>query len=41
MHTVKIQQKKTLPPPGRKVSVREALVRTNEKYHRALSRLAK
>ena len=35
------QQTKTLPPPGRKVSVGEALERTNQKYHKALAKLAK
>ena len=35
------QQRKTLPPPGRKVGIREALERTNQKYHKALGRLAK
>jgi hypothetical protein len=35
------QQKKTFPEPGRKATLQEALARTNQKYHKALSKLAK
>jgi hypothetical protein len=41
MNVMKIQQKKQLPPPGRKVGVREALERTNQKFGKALAKLAK
>ena len=35
------QKKKPLPPPGRKATAREALARTNQKFHKALAKLAK
>jgi hypothetical protein len=41
MVAVKVPNKKILPPPGRKVGVREALARTNQKFGKALAKLAK
>jgi hypothetical protein len=41
MNAMKLQQKKQLPPPGRKVSLKEALERTNRKFGKALAKLAK
>jgi hypothetical protein len=41
MITTKPQRKKPLPPPGKKLSVREALERTNKKFGGALAKLAK
>jgi hypothetical protein len=34
------QQKKPMPPPGRKLSVVEALAWTNRKFGKALAKLA-
>ena len=34
-------KKKTIPPAGPKVGVRQALKRTNQKFHKALAKLAK
>jgi hypothetical protein len=41
MTAVKIPQKKVVPPPGRKLSFRAALDRTNQKFGKALAKLAK
>jgi len=41
MNAVKTHQKKALAPPGRKASLQQALARTNQKFHRALAKLAK
>jgi len=35
------QKKRTIPPPGRKASFREALEETNKRFRKALAKLAK
>jgi hypothetical protein len=41
MPEVKVPQKKIVPPAGRKYGFRPALVRTNQKFGKALAKLAK
>ena len=41
MNAIKTEQKRALPPRGRKASLREALARTNQKFSKALAKLAK
>ena len=41
MNASKTKQKRALPPRGRKVNLRQALARTNQKFSKALAKLAK
>jgi hypothetical protein len=41
MSTAATNQKKKMPPPGRKLGFREALARTNRKFAKTLAKLAK
>jgi hypothetical protein len=41
MITSKPEKKKAIPAPGKKLSVREAMERTNKKFGKALAKLAK
>lgn len=41
MTVVKVPKKKALPPRGRKLGFRDALARTNQKFGKALAKLAK
>ena len=41
MSTIKPVKKPVIPPPGRKLSLKEAEERVNKKFSKALAKLAK